>query len=91
MVDIEYLGFGGSRAASLINLPLNERQALLNSPALPFDGMNEQGLAIGMAAVPPGEMLHDPDKKTIDQLAVMREILDHARAQRKARDERQSR
>ena len=78
MVDIEYLGFGGSRAKNLINLPLSERQALLDAPALPFDGMNEQGLAIGMAAVPPGEMRHDPNKKTIDQLAVMREILDHA-------------
>jgi hypothetical protein len=40
--------------------------------------MNEQGLVIGMAAVPPGEMPSDPHKKTIDQLAVMREILDHA-------------
>jgi hypothetical protein len=78
MVDIEYLGFGGSRAKNLINLPLSERQALLDAPALPFDGMNEQGLAIGMAAVPPGEMRHDANKKTIDQLAVMREILDHA-------------
>ncbi len=78
MVDIEYLGFTGSRAKDLINLPLSERQALLSAPALPFDGMNEKGLAIGMAAVPPGEMRLDPNKKTIDQLAVMREILDHA-------------
>jgi len=78
MVDIEYLGFGGSRSKDLINLPLSERQALLDAPALPFDGMNEQGLVIGMAAVPPGEMRRDPNKKTIDELAVMREILDHA-------------
>jgi len=78
MVDIEYLGFGGSRAKDLINLPLEERQALLDSPAFPFVGMNEEGLAVGMAAVPPGEMSPEPDKKTIDQLAVMREILDHA-------------
>jgi hypothetical protein len=78
MVDIEYLGFAGDRARHLIDLPLSERQALLNAPALPFDGMNEQGLVIGMAAVPPGEMPSDPHKKTIDQLAVMREILDHA-------------
>jgi hypothetical protein len=78
MVDIEYLGFGGDRARNLINLPLDERQALLDAPAIPFDGMNEQGLVVGMAAVPPGEMRHDPNKRTIDQLAVMREILDHA-------------
>jgi hypothetical protein len=51
MVDIEYLGFEGSRASKLTNLPLDERQALLDAPAWPFDGMNDQGLAIGMAAV----------------------------------------
>jgi len=78
MVDIDYLGFTGDRAKNLLNLPLSERQALLEAPAWPFDGMNEQGLAIGMAAVPPGEMRRDPRKKTIDQLAIMREILDHA-------------
>jgi hypothetical protein len=57
---------------------LSERRRLLEAPALPFDGMNENGLAIGMAAVPAGGMRPDPNKKTIDQLAVMREILDHA-------------
>ncbi len=78
MVDIAYLGFEGDRSESLLDLPLSERQSLLGAPALPFDGMNEQGLAIGMASVPPGEMQPDPNKKTIDQLAVIREILDHA-------------
>lgn len=78
MVDVEYLGFGGSRGEDLIDLPLSQRKALLGAVNLPFDGMNERGLAIGMAAVPEGEMVPDPDKKTIDQLAVMREVLDHA-------------
>jgi hypothetical protein len=78
MVDIEYLGFTGSRAKDLLNLTLDERRALLDAPALPFDGMNERGLVVGMAAVPPGGMRQDPNKKTIDELAVMREILDHA-------------
>lgn len=78
MVDIEYLGFAGNRAKNLVNLPISELQALLYAPALPFDGMNEQGLVVGMAAVPPGEMRHDPNKNTIGQLAVIREILDHA-------------
>jgi hypothetical protein len=78
MVDIEYLGFGGSRATDLLTLPLSQRKKLLDAPAWPFDGMNEQGLVVGMAAVPPGEMPPDPHKKTIDELAVMREILDHA-------------
>jgi len=52
MVDIAYLGFEGSKAGALTNLPLVERRALLDAPSLPFDGMNERGLAIGMAAVP---------------------------------------
>ncbi len=78
MVDIDYLGFKGERSKNLLDLPLDERRALLGAPALPFDGMNERGLAVGMAAVPPGDMQPDPDKKTIDELAVIREILDHA-------------
>jgi len=78
MVDIDYLSFRDSLARNLLDLPLSERRALLYAPFLPFDGMNEQGVAIGMAAVPPGEMQADPAKKTIDHLTVMREILDHA-------------
>ncbi len=78
MVDIAYLGFDGSRSKSLLDLSLSERKALLDAPALPFDGMNAQGLAVGMAAVPPGDMQLDPSKKSIDELAVIREILDHA-------------
>ena len=51
MVDIEYLGFSSSDVSHLADLPLEERQALLNAPRIPFDGMNEHGLAIGMAAL----------------------------------------
>jgi predicted choloylglycine hydrolase len=78
MVDIAYLGFEGAKASTLTDLPLNERRALLDAPSLPFDGMNERGLAIGMAAVPPGNMPPDPNKKTGDSLGVIREMLDHA-------------
>jgi hypothetical protein len=78
MVDITYLGFDGERARRLADLPLEERRNLLGAPSLPFDGMNEKGLAVGMAAVPPGGMQNDPRKETIDQLEVIREVLDHA-------------
>lgn len=57
MVDIAYLGIEGKSEKDLQNLPYEERQLLLGAPSLPFDGMNERGLAIGMAAVPPGQML----------------------------------
>lgn len=78
MVDIAYLGFGASRAGTLTDLPLVERQALLDAPFWPFDGMNEHGLAVGMAAVPPGQMRPDPNKETVGSLGVIREMLDHA-------------
>jgi hypothetical protein len=78
MVDIAYLGFK-DKTENLAEQPLSTRQALLQAPYLPFDGMNEYGLAIGMAAVPESKMPHDPNKPTIDSLAVMREILDRAR------------
>jgi hypothetical protein len=78
MVDIAYLEFGDGRAHGLIDLPLGERRGLLNAPFLPFDGMNERGLAVGMAAVPPGGMRPDPAKETIGSVEVIREILDRA-------------
>ncbi len=78
MVDIAYLGFTGPRANTLVSLPLAERRALLRAPSLPFDGMNSRGLAIGMAAVPDGQMKNDSGKPTIDSLVVIRRILDSA-------------
>lgn len=79
MVDIAYLGFEGDKASGLTDLPLTQRRSLLNAPRWPFDGMNEHGLAVGMAAVSPGQMRRDPDKETIGSLGVIRRILDHAR------------
>ncbi|MFC2030733.1 carcinine hydrolase/isopenicillin-N N-acyltransferase family protein [Chloroflexota bacterium] len=78
MVDIAYLGFGGDQAHTLPDLTLSERAELLEAPFWPFDGMNEKGVVVGMAAVPTGRMLPDPNKETIGSLGVIREILDHA-------------
>ena len=75
MVDIAYLGFGDG-TVDLTTLPLAERRALLDAPEWPFDGMNEAGVAIGMAAVPSADERRDPGKPTIDSLRVMREVLD---------------
>jgi choloylglycine hydrolase len=79
MVDVTYLGFVGQAAANITDLPVEERTDLLEAPALPFDGMNEHGLAIGMAAVPPGNMKPDPNKERIGSLGIIRQMLDHAR------------
>jgi hypothetical protein len=78
MVDIAYFGFEGTKAGTITDLPLSERRALLYTPLWPFDGMNEHGLTIGIAAVPPGDMRRDPNKETLGSLEVIREMLDHA-------------
>ena len=78
MVDIAYLGFGETRVGTLTDLPLIERRALLDTPFMPFDGMNEHGLVVGMAAVAGSEMPYDGDKETIDSLMVIRKMLDLA-------------
>jgi hypothetical protein len=77
MVDLAYLEFG-EQVDRLTELTLDQRRALLEAPALPFDGMNERGLVIGMAAVPAGNMPLDPNKETIDSLQAIRKMLDQA-------------
>jgi hypothetical protein len=79
LVDIAYLGFRSHQVGGLTDRSLVERSPLLLAPLLPFDGMNEHGLAVGMAAVPPGGMQPDPDKETVGSLMTIREMLDHAR------------
>lgn len=78
MVDIAYL-YGPNKVRTLAELPLAERHDLLYTPFMPFDGMNEHGLAVGMAAVVGSEAPRDPKKETIDSLLIMRAMLDHAR------------
>jgi hypothetical protein len=51
---------------------------LLQAPYLPFDGLNERGLAVTMMAVPASEGGRDPKKVTIDSLAAIRLMLDYA-------------
>ena len=82
MVDLTFLDIAASDATQLTNLRLQERINLLDAPALPFDGMNEYGLAIGMAAVPDeyaDDTSYDPARPTIGSIGIMRQVLDHAR------------
>lgn len=79
LVDIAFLEFTAAEARDLTQLSLEERQPLLDAPHLPFDGMNEYGLAIGMAAIHDSPMPYDPAKRTIGSLGIIREMLDHAR------------
>ena len=79
MVDMAYLEIGDQDVLDLTELPLEDREGLLDAPLIPFDGMNEHGLVIGMAAVPPGNRQPDPAKETFGSLGIIREMLDHAR------------
>jgi hypothetical protein len=79
MVDITFLEFSSQTAPRLLDLPLEKRAGLLRASRFPFDGMNEHGLVIAMAAVPEADTLEYPSKDRMASLVIMREILDHAR------------
>ena len=85
MVNLTFLGISPAAVKSLTDLPVGERTALLSAPSMPFDGMNEYGLAVAMAAVPDAYQdaaSYDPLKPSIGSIGIIREILDHARNRR---------
>lgn len=72
MVDISYLGYTQHQT------DWQKRRDLLEAPFWPFDGMNSAGLAVGMMAVPEADSASDPAKPTLNELQVMRLLLDRA-------------
>lgn len=78
MVDIEYLGYPGDASEGLADKPLDDLTGLLDAHRIPFDGMNEAGLTIAMAAVPATRVPSDPSRDTVDSLGVIRVALDTA-------------
>ena len=72
MVDISYLGF------DLDDPSFAERFQAFDAAHIPFDGMNEVGLAVGMNAISHAEAMLDPSNPTIGSLAPIRLILDQA-------------
>lgn len=75
MLDVFYLGF---RSGEVQIDSFEHAQSLLDAPYLPFDGLNEYGLAVGMMAVPYAQGGNDPQKATLDSLQAIRLVLDHA-------------
>jgi hypothetical protein len=73
IVDISYLGYSKSDA------PDKNPGGLFRSPLLPFDGMNEKGLAIGMMALSSAAAPNDPQKQTVGSLMIIRLMLDYAK------------
>ena len=50
----------------------------LSAPYIPFDGINEKGLAVALLAVPEVMLSHDPAKITLNTTTIIRLILDKA-------------
>jgi len=73
-VDIHYLGFSEQTTLEQIKNSSNLR----TSPYLPFDGVNEKGVAIGMMALPHAEPPYDPRKVNLTSLQIIRLVLDYA-------------
>ncbi|MGW0433548.1 linear amide C-N hydrolase [Micromonospora sp. NPDC003197] len=69
LVDMGYLGINAD--------PSGDRR-LLNAPLLPFDGMNERGLVVGLAADDSGSLTPDPAKPTVGSVRILRLVLDQA-------------
>ncbi|MEL7498595.1 MAG: C45 family peptidase [Planctomycetota bacterium] len=76
MVDISYLGFEKDDAKFD---SLDARKALLYAPLIPFDGMNECGLVVAMAAVGETEIPVAPGKRSVGGLQMIRLMLDQAK------------
>lgn len=79
MFDLAYVPFADADVRALTDLSLEARRPLLQTPFLPFDGMNEHGLVVAMAAVSASLMPFDPAKPTLGSIAIIRAMLDHAR------------
>ncbi len=73
MVDIYYLGFTGKG-----EIPVSDRERLREAAFIPFDGMNEKGLAVGMMAIGTVKPDYDPSKVTLSSLNLIRHMLDYA-------------
>jgi predicted choloylglycine hydrolase len=71
MVDLGYFGY------SMVNQP-SEPRGLEFTPYFPFDGMNEKGLVVGMAAIPHAEPPSSTGKVSIGEIEVIRLLLDYA-------------
>jgi len=75
-IDIAYL-IEPEWIDRLDEAPVEQLLPLLTAPFLTFDGMNEMGLAIGMASVDyECGYPSDPEKRDVGDLRLMREVLD---------------
>ena len=76
MVDLRYVDFGAT--VGLDELRAQRDHIAQRAPYVPFDGVNEKGVAIGLMAVPSAEPPFDPGKVSLYDLALIRLVLDYA-------------
>lgn len=72
------LSFAGYSESFLPDGSLFDKFLTLATPFLPFDGMNEKGVAIALLAVPEAEPPYDSNKITLNTTTAIRLILDNA-------------
>ena len=72
------LSFAGYSRENLPNGMSVQSFLTLAAPFLPFDGMNEKGLAIALLAVPAADLAFDEEKTTLNTTTAIRLVLDRA-------------
>lgn len=72
------LAFAGYSKDNLPEGSFFDRFLTLAAPFLPFDGMNEKGLAIALLAVPEAQAPYSFDKVTLNTTTTIRLVLDKA-------------
>lgn len=73
-VNLSYVGYSEDKLPDSISSSF----LTLASPFLPFDGMNEKGVAMALLAVPEYDYKADPDKVTLNTTTAIRLVLDKA-------------
>ena len=76
MVDLHYVDFADD--VSLEELRGQRDRVAQRAPYVPFDGVNEEGVAIGLMAVPTAQAPFDPTRASLYDLALIRLVLDYA-------------
>jgi len=74
-VNLSFAGYGQGNLPSGLNF---SSFLALAGPYLPFDGMNEKGLAMALLAVPKSSPPYDASKVTLNTTASIRLVLDKA-------------
>jgi len=74
-VNLSFAGYGKGNLPEKMN---PDSFLTLAAPYLPFDGMNEKGVAIALLAVPEADAPHSPDKVTLNTTTMIRLVLDKA-------------